>query len=419
MLGTVPAMTRRSPTQWLRDHPAAADALLAALVFAIVIGGLLTIRSDSPSGSNRDLDALGVALALFQPLLLTVRRRWPVRALWVSALTLVPYWVLDYIDPGVSIAVLLLIYTVGAHVPRARSLPHVAAVGLILSGVMVIGVVADEEDLPLVAAVGNTIVFATAWVLGDSMRNRRAYLAEVEARAERAEADREAAAERAVLDERGRIARELHDVVAHSVSVMVVQAGAARRVIDRHPDQATESLGIIERTGRDALDELRRVLGVLRSDGARPDGPQPTVDDVSALIERWRAAGLEIALRVDGRSGALAPGVSLTVYRVIQEALTNVMKHACPATVTVDIRHRDDAVTILVTDDGRGPRSTDPGIPSSGQGLIGMRERVELFGGSLATGPRPGGGFQVRATIPIGAATSTPTPPSHSASERT
>lgn len=400
--GTVRRMTRWAPVQWFRDHPALADALLAGALGVFAIIGLFTIDPDLSEASNRDPDALAVLLVLALSALLAVRRRWPIPVLWLGAAATVTYWVRDYVDAGVSMVVLILLYTVAAHCERRHALPHVLGVTTILLGVMIVGVFADEEDLPAVAVLANVVIFLTALVLGDSMRNRRAYLAEVEARAERAEAARETAALRAVQEERTRIARDLHDVVAHSVSVMVIQAGAARRVLDRHPEQAAESLGIIERTGRDALDELRRVLGVLRSsDGDASTAPQPTADDLESLVRHWREAGLPVELHVDGAPFDLSAGVGLTVYRVVQEALTNVMKHAGPASATVHVRYRPDTVSIVVTDDGRGPRAHDDPIPSAQQGLIGMRERVELFGGSLTVGPRPGGGFQVRAALPV------------------
>ncbi len=396
-------MNRRpAPVQWLRDHPVAADALLAGVIGSIAVIGLFTIDPEQTGASNRDVDAIGVLLTVVQPVLLAFRRRWTIPVLWLSTLALVAFWILDYVDTGVSVVMLILLYTTAANCERRQALRHVASATTILVAVMVVGVLVRQEDLPAVAVLGNLVIFVTAWVLGDSVRNRRAYLAEVEARAEQAEADRELAAARAVQEERTRIARELHDVVAHSVSVMVVQAGAARRVLERHPDQTAESLGIIERTGRNALDELRRVLGVLReTDGDASMAPQPTADDVAALVADVNASGHHVDLHVDGEPTALPAGVGLTVFRVVQEALTNVRKHAGPATATVDLRYRPDAVTIVVTDDGRGSAPHDDRMPSSGQGLIGMRERVELFGGALRVGPRPGGGFQVRATVPV------------------
>ncbi|MFP5322949.1 MAG: sensor histidine kinase [Acidimicrobiia bacterium] len=390
----------RSPVQWLRDHPRPADVLLALALGAVSLIGLLTIEEEALAESNRDADVLGVALTVGVFVSVAFRRRWPEPMAWIVAALTVPFWILDYVDTGTSLGVLLMVYTLAAHVDRPRSLHVGLVIGVVLVGVMVAGVIAEQEDLPAIAVVANAVVFATAWTVGDSMRNRRAYLAEVEARAERAERDRELAAARAVGDERARIARELHDVVAHSVSVMVVQAGAGRRVLDRDPAAAAEALAVVERTGRNALEELRRLLGVLRDDDAgAATEPQPTAGDVATLVEGWRDAGLDVDLRISGVAPELAAGVSLTIYRVVQEALTNVMKHAGPARAEVVIRYGDD-VRIDVLDDGRGPVARAD-LPSAGQGLIGMRERVELFGGQLTTGPRPGGGFRVSATIPL------------------
>jgi len=394
------AIVLRHPVQWLRDRPAVWDVLLAAVLGTVSLVGLLTIDVDDLGDSNREVDALGVALLLGIWAAVALRRRHPEAVAWTVALLLVPYWVLDYVDTGATFGVLIAVYSVAAHVDRPRSLQIGAVIGVALVSVMVAGVLADEESLPAIAVVGNAIIFATAWTVGDSVRNRHAYLTEVEARADRAERDREVAADRAVHQERARIARELHDVVAHSVSVMVVQAAAGRRVLDRDPALTDESLAVIERTGRNALDELRRLLGVLRgADEAAGVQLQPTAADLHALVEQWREAGLDVDLREDGDGAELSVGVSLAVYRVVQEALTNVMKHAGPASVEVVVRYGDD-VRIDVLDDGRGPVGRRD-LPSAGQGLIGMRERVELFGGELTVGPRPGGGFRVHARIPV------------------
>jgi signal transduction histidine kinase len=389
----------RHPIRWLRDRPPAAlDALLALALGTVSLIGLFTLDTELADSSNRDADVVGVLLTVGIWSAVAFRRRWPEAMAWTVTALLMPFWVLDYVDAGQTLGILFLLYTLAAHVDRPRSLQVGLAIGGILVAVMVAGVLSEEEGLPAIAVVGNAVIFATAWTIGDSVRNRSAYLAEVEARAERAEREQATAAERAVQDERVRIARELHDVVAHSVSVMVVQAGAARRVLERQPDQAAEALGVIESTGRNALDELRRLLGVLRhEDGSPSIGPQPTTGDLRALVEQWSEAGMDVVLEETGDRPALSAGVGLTVYRIVQEALTNVMKHAGPARAHVAVRY-DDAVHIEVTDDGRGAR---PDVPSSGQGHIGMRERVELFGGTLSVGPRPGGGYRVRATIPL------------------
>ena len=404
--GTVRVMTtlapdtapRWSPVRWVREHPDGADALLGTALAVIAVIGMLTIDTDALGDTARESDALGIALGVVPPLLLAIRRRHPVLTLWLSAAVVIPFWVLEYADVTTSLALLVHSYTVAAHLERPKSIVHAVATGTVLIGVMIIGVFAEDTDLPAIAVVGNVIVFGTAWLLGDSLRNRRAYLAEVEARVERAEVDRIAAVERAARDERTRIARDLHDVVAHAVSVMVVQAGAARRILDRDPASASHALLQVETTGREALQELRSVLGVPRDGDGVSTEPQPSGAKVTDLVERVRAAGLDVDLHIEGDPGALPPGVGITVFRVVQESLTNVVKHAGPARADVHVEIGSEHVDVQVVDDGRGPAARDG---DSGQGHIGMRERVEAFGGDLDVGPRPGGGFRVRARVPF------------------
>ena len=215
----------------------------------------------------------------------------------------------------------------------------------------------------------------------------------------RLEADRAAAAKRAVAEERQRIARELHDVVAHSVSVMTVQAGAVRRLL--HPEQERERLALetIEATGREALTEMRRLVGLLREQGATPEfAPQPSMRAVDVLVGTVREAGLPVELDVEGEPRELPPGVDLAAYRVIQEALTNALKYAGPASAWVTVRWRESELELEIANDGRTEASGDGG----GHGLAGLRERVSLVGGSIESGPREGGGFVVRAHLPIG-----------------
>jgi signal transduction histidine kinase len=229
-------------------------------------------------------------------------------------------------------------------------------------------------------------------LLGRMTFNRRRRIAE----------DRERAALDAVAAERARIARELHDVVAHAMSVMVVQAGAARTALGREPATAEEALRRIEEVGRDGLGEMRRLIGLLRpTDDPAVLVPQPDLAHLDELLGTMRHAGLQVEALVEGDPRGLPRGVELTAYRVVQEALTNVLRHAGESHARVLLRFSEDAVEVEVFDDGLGaPRE---GTTLGGHGLIGMRERVELFGGSLETGPRPGGGFQVRARLPAGA----------------
>jgi signal transduction histidine kinase len=208
-----------------------------------------------------------------------------------------------------------------------------------------------------------------------------------------------------VSEERSRIARELHDVIAHAVSVMVVQAGAARRVAVARPEQARDAMTSIESTGRQALGEMRRLVGVLRdNDEPTTLDPQPRLLDVPALVEQAREAGLQVRLEVEGEPRPLPAGVDLSAYRIVQEALTNVRKHAGPASVEVAVRYGPHALHIEVCDDGRGAPVEAVSNGHRGQGLIGMRERVALYGGRLDVGPRPQGGFRVLADLPLEAA---------------
>jgi signal transduction histidine kinase len=222
---------------------------------------------------------------------------------------------------------------------------------------------------------------------------------ELEEQAARLEEDRAVAAERAVVEERQRIARELHDVVAHSVSVMTVQAGAVRRLL--RPDQERERLALetVEATGREALTEMRRLVGLLRKQGAMPEfAPQPSMRAVDVLVGTVREAGLPVELAVEGAPRELPPGVDLSAYRVIQEALTNALKYAGPANAWVTVRWKERELELEIANDGR----SEPGDgDSGGHGLAGLRERVSLVGGSLESGPRNGGGFVVKAHLPL------------------
>jgi signal transduction histidine kinase len=241
----------------------------------------------------------------------------------------------------------------------------------------------------------------TAWLLGDMMRWRRGFYAALEERAARLERERDAQAQIAAAAERARIARELHDVVAHNVSVMVVQADGASYALDADPERARQALGAIAATGRQALAEMRSLLGVLRSAGdiTAELEPQPGIEQLTGLLEQARASGLLVSFTVEGVPRPLPPSAALTAYRVVQESLTNARKHGGPTvTAAVTLRFCEDGVAVTVTDDGKGTADPADGL---GHGLIGMRERVELFGGTVSAGPRPGGGYRVAATLPV------------------
>ena len=230
------------------------------------------------------------------------------------------------------------------------------------------------------------------------MRSRSRLTAELHEAAVRAAEAREAEAERAVADERRRIAREMHDVVAHSVSMMVVQAGGARRILERDPARAVAAAELIERTGRDALAEMRALLGVLHADEHSEYAPQPTLRDLEALVERARSAGVPVTLELSGERRELPAGLDLAAYRVVQEALTNVVKHSSGAPTTVSVHYRADAVEVWIADRGSG--RPDARLGSGGHGLVGMRERVRMYGGELHAGRRRGGGFEVHVRVP-------------------
>jgi signal transduction histidine kinase len=242
------------------------------------------------------------------------------------------------------------------------------------------------------------VVFAAVVLTaGVVVRNHRA-----DTDSMRTERDLAAAEVQAVAaEERARIARELHDVVAHGMSVVALQAVGGRRVLATDPAQAREAFDTIERVTSDCLDEMRRLLGILRADDDQaPLAPQPTLDQITVLVEQARSAGAEVDVTVSGNAGKLPPGVELSAYRIVQEALTNALKHAPGAHVFLRLGYEEASLVVEVVDDGAGERGRPPQSPSHGHGLIGMRERVELFGGTLDVGPRPGGGFGVRARLP-------------------
>jgi signal transduction histidine kinase len=293
-----------------------------------------------------------------------------------------------------TILVAILSFAIGAHLPRRR-----AQAGLVGVGALVVVVTALGPDQTIGDVVFPVVLFAGCWALGRFGRGRAHLTAELRARTEQLERERTERERDAVARERVRIARELHDVVAHSVSVMVVQAGAARSVLDRDPEASVRALGAVEATGREALTEMRRLLGILRPDGEDADhSPQPSLDRLGALIARSRDAGLDVELEVEGRAGPLAPGVDLTAFRLVQEALTNALKHGGRGRARVILRWSADLLEVEVAN-RIAPGPVAHRLAGGGQGLVGMRERVALCGGELRAGPI-GRGFVVRARLP-------------------
>jgi signal transduction histidine kinase len=382
---------------WLRAHPFGADLLLGGATLLV----LLPMPFDAVPGIGyRPADPLAVTILLVAALPIAWRRRYPQAALAVGGGAAIAYELRGYPDLGAGLSALVLCYSAAAHLPRG---PALRAGALALMGTAV-ALWASPSPLHFVDYLAGMATFCAAWVLGDNLRTRRAYVEVLEVRTEQAERRRRESSRQAVADERARIARELHDVVAHSMSVMVVQAGAARRVLRTRPEVSEESLRSIESTGRQALDEMRRLLGVLRSDEVTGTEagllPQPTLDDVDDLVIQCQEAGLPVQLAVKGERRPLPAGVELSAFRVVQEALTNSLKHAGRARAQVVIRWHDHALEISVADDGRGASAGLSG-DGGGHGLVGMEERTELYGGQLRAGPRPGGGFEVRASFPL------------------
>ena len=276
-----------------------------------------------------------------------------------------------------------------------------------VSVIIVILGFSDAPGLDAAGVLGVIAQFGAVWAIGVALRSRRvATESRVREAEERAEAERQSAA-RVLAEERLRIAQELHDVVAHSMSVIAVQAGVGAHVLDERPEQARVALEAISATSRGTLTELRRLLGVLRdSDGVRSHAPAPGLGDLPRLVEEVRTAGVPATLHVEGHNPGIAQaGVELSAYRIVQEALTNVIKHAgSPTRVDVTVRYSPYALAVEVVDDGRGvaAQSRNGDAEGSGHGLIGMRERVDVWGGELMVGAAPGGGYRVRAQIPYG-----------------
>ena len=393
--------SRRLPASaWLFDSGL---ALVAAVVSTLVFAELLGVAQPAvPRGTL----ALGYALVLLHTLPLAARRRFPGAVLALSVGSGLAVAAIGLPPVVLGVAILVAVYSVAAYGDRWVSLAGLAAAEL---GSAAVQLTPGGFQAPTV--VSNALVVAAAWLLGHFVGVRRAYTArleertaELEERTAQLDQAREELARRAVIQERLRLARELHDVVAHAMSVIAVQSGVGAHVADTQPQEAAKALAAIEATSRAALTELRRLLGVLRQN-SEPQGdlaPVPGLADLDSLLAEVAKAGLAVRLRVEGAPTQLPAGVDLSAYRIVQEALTNVVKHAGPARAQVRIRYGDQDVTVAVTDNGRGVMAlAGDGRVGTGHGLIGMRERVAAFGGDLEVGPCPGGGFRVAARLPL------------------
>ncbi len=368
--------------------------VLVALPF-VVVGQFAAWGVVADGGSTfQGSHPVNAALALLFDGLLVFRRRAPLVALAL----MLPVGIVQTAHGEASaffsgfVPVVLLVSSAAMRAPRRWSL---AAVVWALGGLVAIIAIAPDLEMTNELPFSGPII-VLAWALGRYLRARdqRTHTAEAQA------ATLAAASERVLEEERARIARELHDVIAHSVSVMVVQAGAARTLLTDDTEAARAALLAVERSGRQALEEMRRLLGILRRDQRDAELlPQPSLDAAHVLVDQIRATGLAVALDIEGSPRPLGPGVDLSAYRILQEALTNIVKHANASSASVRLRFGPTEVELEVEDDGRGRASNGNG----GHGLIGMRERVELYGGEIETGPREGGGFRVRARLPLAA----------------
>jgi signal transduction histidine kinase len=399
-----PPVTVRSMNRvrelWRNDRGRLAHYLVSSslAVFLIVELSTLTTITGDPLDNRWWVTALAVVAGVA----LLFVRSYPFAAPIVGAtalaatLPLMPAYVARELDSTFLVAILFLPWCLGTYNDTPK-----AVAGLFFAEI--VGVWANSRfaeywgDYFWIGAF-----VAVAWTTGFVLSRRAEQAREMAERARRLEREQIEAAHRAVSEERQRIARELHDVIAHSVSVMTVQTGAVRRLLKPEQEKERKALETVESTGREALTEMRRLVGLLREQGAMPEfSPQPGLATIDSLLDGVRAAGLPVELEVDGEPRDLPPGVDLAAYRVVQEALTNALKYAGPAHAWVAVGWGDDELSLEISNDGRGDGDGDGG----GHGLAGMRERVSLYGGAIESGERDGGGYVVRARLPLEEAT--------------
>ncbi|MGW3990204.1 sensor histidine kinase [Streptomyces sp. NPDC004830] len=385
-----------------KAHPLAVDAALAAAVLVCMVAGSFVEprhRDNVSWGVLRTPDTLSLVLMTLAAAALVFRRRAPLRVLAVTGAASVVESVTADPRAPVAMSAVIALYTVASTTDR----PTTWRVGLLTMTVLT-GTAMAAGSLPWYAQE-NLAIFAWTGIgasAGDAVRSRRAFVQAIRERAERAERTREEEARRRVAEERLRIARDLHDVVAHHIALVNVQAGVAAHVMDKRPDQAKEALAHVREASRSALNELRATVGLLRQSGdpEAPTEPAPGLDRLDELAGTFRNAGLHIEVARADQGTALPAAVDLAAYRIIQEALTNVQKHAgAQAKAEVSVVRVGPNVEITVLDDGSGDNEAPTG--GGGHGLLGMRERVTALRGTLTTGPRYGGGFRVHAILPV------------------
>ncbi|MGH3737186.1 MAG: sensor histidine kinase [Micromonosporaceae bacterium] len=396
------------------------NGLLALFITVMQVQGTVSrISAEGDVGRPlADLGYLGYALLILGGVVLAVRRRWPVPVFVATALASLAYYSLGFPDGPGWLGLFVALYTLTAHGDGRRSLV-IAGVGITVLAVVWLSLAVDIEPRAAIGwvffRIGASVMSAA---LGESVRSRRFIADEAQRRADRAERTREEEARSRVDAERLRIAREVHDTVAHAIAIINVQAGVTAHVLDKRPERARETLVAIEQTSSRALREMRAILGVLRdSDDGR--SPHPGLEQIDELTAKAREAGLDVKLELTSPAAAPPSAVDSAAYRILQESITNVIRHVGPTRVTVRLDYGEDALEVRVIDEGRrhdpsgphpaGRRPAGAGSPAEpGRGILGMRERCGLLGGELTAGPRPDGGFEVRARLPL-----TPTATAH------
>ncbi|MFF0724363.1 sensor histidine kinase [Streptomyces sp. NPDC004134] len=379
----------------LRERVRALPPLVVDLLVVAGVGAFATSDIAANHPDSRQSDWLTWLLLGVSLLALVWRRRWPVPVAAVTGAACAGWALHGHLGELLNLPVIVSLYTVAVTGGRWRTLVT-ALLAAGLSGAVALQV-GREEANPQGAPVLEMVWPLVPLLLGVVVRTRRQLLAEYADRAERAEADREREAARRVHGERVRIARELHDVVAHTVTAMTVQAGVALDTLDARPELARQAMRQVRDSGREAVRELRATVTVLRDSDVEPVGPAPELGELPELVGRFAGSGVEVVLRREGTEAGVPPLVGLAAYRIVQEALTNVIKHAGAARAAVSVRRAGGRLAVEVVDDGRGPGAE----PGEGFGLVGMRERAVAVGGTIEYGPEPEGGFAVRAWLPV------------------
>lgn len=377
------------------------DVVAAATILTLGLVGRVDVEGTGLSDVYlRDSDWLHIVLIVLMSAPLALRRVFPATVFGIALGSWVVDRALDYPESLATVGILVAFYTIGTELPRRRSFYIGGLSALFVLFWTTLGTII-LESVTAVSIATTTIATVTPLLVGREMRTRRERAEELQQKVANAERERRESARRAVEEERARIARELHDVVAHQMTVMTIQAEGARRIAKDTDPRIQEALDTIKATGHSALAEMRRVVGLLReTEGNSPDlAPLPRLTDLSSLVEKVRSAGVPVELSVEGEVRPLADGVELSAYRIVQESLTNTVQHGGPGvSAEVAVSYGDDALDVIVIDDGRGAAAVSSN--GGGNGLVGMRERVAVLGGSFEASAKPGGGYRVHASIP-------------------